>query len=117
MLETNAQEAELALFKRKLEGEVCRWNEHKTEKGKYEAESRSEKKELKQMLNQKVEAKTDALCSLFSPVKKLSEDAVLTYVAECLEKFAEENSLSKESVYMCIVARMDALGQKFHSNV
>ena len=44
-------------------------------------------------------------------------DAVLTYVAECLEKFAEENSLSKERVYTCIVARMDALGQKFHSNV
>ena len=116
-LEEKAGEIELEQFKKKLQGDVEKWVLYKRSLQVWQAETRKQKRENNKAQEDAIQERSDSFCSLFCPVARLSEDGVIPFICESINAWCEKEELSKDKIHVIFVARMDVLGQKYHTNL
>ena len=108
--ETRAEEAELNLVEVKLGRERESWQAYQQALKAHHAKSHEDKKEINAAFATKLNAKTDELCNLICPTRRLSEEVVQTFIAESLAAWADSQGISKVQVPVVFLVRFDALG-------
>ena len=115
-VEVAAETAELNLFKAKLSREGAMWANFQRDKKLHDITVKDSKRSALKELHETVRVRSDTICNVCAPCKRLNEDGVVPYIADAISNWAETEKLSKERVYTMLVVRFDSLGSKFSGN-
>ena len=116
-LELRAESIEVEQFKEKLKGDTDKWVMYRRALQVWQAETRKQKREDNETQETRIAEFAHNFCTQFTPVSKLSEEGVIPYLCDCIATWCEKQELSKESIHVVFLIRLDVLGQKYHTNL
>lgn len=115
-VEAKAEDAELNVVEVKLARERDSWQDYKRAFKAHHAKCHEDRKEVNAAFATKLNNKSEEFCNLTCPTRRVPEEGVQTFIADCISSWSEVEGLPAERVKVLFLIRFDQLGAHYYAN-